>query len=184
MDQGRDRCRTFHGIGQPNVQGEHRTLTGTTDKHHEEGHRQNPVASVETGRKLRHRIQVEAERSHIVAVEQDTDEEEQVGETCHDESLLRSGNGSMQRIIETDEQVGAHTHQLPEQIHLEDVGGYDQTQHRHGEKTQEGIVTLESFLTMHITERIDVHHQTHRRDDDEHHHRNRCQTEAQGEHQL
>ena len=37
---------------------------------------------------------------------------------------------------------------------------------------------------MHVTERIDVYHQTHCRDHDEHHHRDRCQTEAQGKQQL
>ena len=87
------------------MQGEHRTLTGTTDEHQEQGHRHEPVGTVKTGRQLRHRIQVETERSHIVAVEQNTDEEEQVGKACHDEGLLRSSHGSLQRIVETDEQV-------------------------------------------------------------------------------
>jgi hypothetical protein len=83
---------------------------------------------------------------YIVAVEEDTDEEEQVGETCDDESLLRSVHGSVLRIVESDEQVRAHTHELPEEIHLEDVGGHHQTQHRHGEERKESIEALESFL--------------------------------------
>ena len=37
VDESTDGGRTFHGIGQPDVQGEHGRLTGTTDEHQYEG---------------------------------------------------------------------------------------------------------------------------------------------------
>ena len=117
----------------------------------------------------------EAERISIVAEHQDTDKEEHIGKARHDERLLRGGNGGLQRIVETNQQIGADTYQLPEGVHLEDVGSQHQAQHRHGEEAQESVVTLEALLTVHVAKRIDMYHKRHRRDDDEHHHRNGVQ---------
>src|SRR5574344_2935096 len=41
MDEGGHGRRTFHGIGQPDVQREHGTLSGTTDEHEEEAEGQH-----------------------------------------------------------------------------------------------------------------------------------------------
>ena len=43
-------------------------------------------------------------------------------------------------------------HEFPESVHLEDVGGKHQSEHRHGEEAQERIVALEALLTVHIAE--------------------------------
>ena len=50
---------------------------------------------------------VKGERPGIVPVEEDADEEPQVGEARHDKRLLRGRDGLLFRVIETDEQVGA-----------------------------------------------------------------------------
>ncbi len=55
-------------------------------------------------------------------------------------------------IEEADEQIRGDTHELPEDIHLEDVGGHDQSEHREGEERKESVVTLETLLTLHIAE--------------------------------
>ena len=68
----------------------------------------------------------------------------------------------MKRIVETDEQVRAHTHKFPEQVHLEDVGCHDKAEHRHGEEREVSVVALESLLSMHVAERIDVNHKADR----------------------
>ena len=133
--------------------------------------------------KLGHCREVIAECAYVEAVEEYTYQEEQVGEACHDERFLRSGNRRVQRVIEADEQVRAYTHQLPEQVHLEYVRGNDKAKHRHGEKRQESVITLEALLAMHVAERIDMNHETDRGDDYEHHHRYRRKAEANGERQ-
>ena len=94
-------------------------------------------------------------------------------------------------IIEADEQVGANTHKLPEEIHLEDVGSHYQSEHTHGEERQKSIETLEAFLVAfllivlvtlsHVAQAVDMHHQTDRCDDDEHHHTDGSQAEAYSE---
>ena len=141
MDERTDRCRTFHGIGQPDVQGEHGTLTGTTDKHqHQSGGKDKATCGNSLGGVNRDKwsctlsqLQVlderEAERTCIVTEDEDTNKEEHVSKTSNDERLLGGGNSGMQRIVEADEQVRTYTHQLPEQIHLEDVGSHHQSEH-------------------------------------------------------
>ena len=196
VDEGRHRSRTFHGIGQPDVQREHGTLAGATDEHQHKGRRQDKpsgshglrcIAGDERRGAVAHDDighEGEAERLGVIAEDEDTDKEEHIGKTSDDESLLRSGHCCMELIVETNEQVGAHTHQFPEQVHLENVGGDHQSEHRHGEQGQERIVALEALLTMHVAEGVDVHHQTDRRNDDEHHHRNGVQQDAHVEMQA
>ncbi len=57
--------------------------------------------------------------------------------------LIRPREG----VEESDQEVRGSAHKLPEDIHLEDVGGYNQTEHREGEEAQEGVVALESLFT-------------------------------------
>ena len=138
VDECRHRRRALHGIRQPDVQREHRTLTGTTDEHQHQRRgddeasgyqRLADIALDERRRTLAHHHlgtvtgEGEVERVGVVAEHQDTDEEEHIGKAGDDERLLRGSDGGLQRIVEADEQIGAHAHKLPEHIHLEDVGG-------------------------------------------------------------
>ena len=105
VDQRRNRSWTLHRIWQPDVQWEHRTLTGTTDEHEEQRCWHYPSCTCQSRVELWLSIQVVVEGSYIEAVEQDTDEEEEVSETGNDERLLAGMNCSMLWIVETDEQV-------------------------------------------------------------------------------
>ena len=193
VDQGTDRCWTLHSVGQPDVQWEHGTLTGTADEHQEQCGWHDPCSMRQTACQGRVSVEIVVERTHIVAEEQDTDEEEQVGKTRDDKRLLGSVHGSVLGIVEADKQVRAYTHELPEEIHLEDVGGHYQSEHTHGEERQESIEALEAFLVAfllivlvalsHVAEAIDVNHHTHRGDDNKHHHADRSQTETDVERQ-
>ncbi len=184
MYQGRHRCWAFHGIWQPDVQGEHGRLTRTTDEHEHKGCRQDEatggngtrsVALDELGHALGYLNlssgEREVERACVVAEHEDADEKEQVGKARHDERLLRCVYGCVQRVVEADEQIRANSHKLPEHVHLEDVGGQHKAEHRHCEQRQEGIIALEALLAVHVAKRVDVYHEAHGGDDDEHHHR-------------
>ena len=105
VDQRRNRSWTLHCIWQPDVQWEHRTLTGTTDEHQEQRCRHYPSSTCQSRVKLWLSIQVVVEGSYVEAVEQDTDEEEEVRETGYDERLLAGMNCSMLWIVETNKQV-------------------------------------------------------------------------------
>ena len=179
MDEGADGCRTLHGVGQPDVQGEHGTFARTADEHQPQGQRKHHAAFGQS-----HFSGCEGIRAYVVAIHQDTDEEAQVGEARHDERFLRSGDGGRLGIVETDEQVRRYAHQLPEEVHLEDVRGHYQAQHGHGEERQEGVVALEAPFTLHVAEGVDVYHQADGRDDDEHHHRDGVEQDTQVDAQV
>ena len=164
MNEGGHGRRTFHGIGQPDVQREHGTLSGTTDEHEEEAEGQHGSTCSKA-----FLAEVKAERLAVVAVDEDTDEEEEVGEAGDDECLLGGCDGSGRLVVETNQEIRRHTHQLPEHIHLEDVGRHDESEHGHGEEAEEGIVALEASFAVHVAERVDVDHQRDGGDDDEHH---------------
>ena len=170
------------------MQREHGTLAGTSDKHQEKSRGNNPGSSCQVGSQLGHIVQIVAESSYIVTIEEDTYQEKQVCETCHDERFLGCMHGSVLGIVETYQQVGANAHELPEEIHLENIGSHHQTQHRHGEETQESVETLETLLVTflmimlvtlsHVTERVDMHHETHGGNHDKHHHADRRKAES------
>ena len=198
MDQRRNRRRTLHGVRQPDVEREHRTLARTTDEHQEERRGDEPRGRLlhvgEVVGQFGHHAEVVVERSGIVAIDQDTKQEEQVGEAGDDERFLGGVDGCVLRIVETDEHVGADTHQLPEEIHLEYVGRHHEAEHRHREEREEGVEALEALLVAlylivlvalgHVAKRVDMDHQGDRGDDQEHHRRDRREAEADLEEQV
>ena len=113
----------------------------------------------------------EVERVRKIAEHENADEEEHIGKACDDEGLLGGCDGGGCRVIETDEEIGRYADQFPEHVHLEDVGGEHQSEHRHGEEAQVGIIALEAAFTVHVAERVDVHHERHGGNHHEHHHR-------------
>ena len=141
VDKCRNRCRTFHCVRQPDVQREHRRLTSTTYEHKHKGCRQNHAACCKSACavsscKCSSTVEIlymtskrEVVASCVVAEDEDTDEEEHIGEACHDERLLRSVNGCVQSVVEANEEVRAYAHKLPEHIHLEDVGSKHESEH-------------------------------------------------------
>ena len=183
VDEGRHGGGAFHGIGQPNVEGEHGTLTGAADKHQHQRGRDDKRAcchrgidsDIEEGRGMGSQLhrsgEREVERVREVAEHENADKEEHIGKARHDEGFLRGGDSGRRGVVETNEEVGRYAHQFPEHIHLENVGGEHQTEHRHGEEAQVGIIALESALAVHIAEGVDVHHERHGGNHHEHHHR-------------
>ena len=173
MNQGRYGGRTLHGVRQPDMEREHGALARSADEHKSEGQRDHCPGG---GQQLC--VGREGECPGIIAVEEDADEEAQIGEAGDDEGFLRCRDRFGLGVVEADQQVGAHAHQLPKQIHLEDVGGDHQSQHTHREERQEGVVTLETPFALHVAQRVDMHHQRDGRDHHEHHHRDRIEQDA------
>ena len=122
MNQGRYRCRTFHGIRQPDVQREHGTLSSTTDEHQSQCPGQH-----HSGLHQAFGSRVEGESLHVVSVDKDTNQEAQVSKTGDDKGLLAGSDCFRFGVVETNKQIGRHTYQFPEHIHLENVGSYHQT---------------------------------------------------------
>ena len=101
VDQGADRSRTFHSVRQPDVQREHGALSGTAHEHQSQSQRKYHS-------QLHQALFTRSEGKglHVITVDQNTDQESEVGKTGYDECFLAGGNGFRFCIIESDEQVG------------------------------------------------------------------------------
>ena len=99
------------------MQGEHGTLTSTTDEHQHQccrqdectsSHRLGSIAGNEGSSALAHDDVAgkrEAERLRVITKQEDTNEEEHISETRHDKCLLRGGYSGLQRIVESNQKV-------------------------------------------------------------------------------
>ncbi len=163
------------------MQGEHGRLAGAADKDQCHG-----PCQCRCSHKLRRNSLLEngaiprCERAEIkglciVGEYQDADQEKHIGKAGHDKCFFGGRHGSRLCIIEADEQVGGDAHQLPEDVHLKNIGRQHQSQHRESKEREEGVVTLESFFSLHVTQTVDMHHQRDGGDHHQHHHRNRVE---------
>ena len=122
---------------------------------------------------------MERECFRVEGEQQDADQEAEVSEAGDDEGFLGGGHGLGFGVVEADQQVGGYSHQFPEDVHLEDVGGHDESQHGEAEEGEEGVVALESFFPVHVSQAVDVYHQGYGGDDDEHHDGDGVQQDAE-----
>ena len=174
VDECRHRGRALHGVGEPDVEREHGRLAHTAGEDEHQGpceHRgTHECSTLKRGEDalgvLSHGQEVEM--TCIERKYEDTEKESEVGETGDDKRFLTSRDGRGKRVEESDEQEWRRAHKLPEDVHLEDVGSDNESEHRETEERQEGIVTLETLLTVHIAERIDMHHKRDGGDDYKH----------------
>ena len=100
MDEGGHRCRAFHSIREPDMQGEHGALAGSSDEHQPEGEREHSLCRTES-----RSIRAERECPGIEPVNQNSHKEAEVSEPCDDKCFLGSGNSLRLRIVEPDKQV-------------------------------------------------------------------------------
>ena len=190
MDKCRHWRRAFHCIGKPNVQWKHCRLTCATHEDecqcpcHDRTAKERSTSGSRNGCLRIARKRNEVECVGIERQNQNTYQETEVGKTSDDKRLFRRRNGSRQCIIKSDKQIGRHTHKLPEDIHLENVGGEYKPKHREGEQRQESIITLEAFFTVHITKAVKMHHKRYRGNDNKHHCRNRVEKDTNLYHQV
>ena len=96
----RNRCRAFHRVRQPYMQGEHRALSCTSYEHQHQG-----CGQYRAGCGERCLARGERECLHVVAVDEYSDEEEEVGKTGDDECLLGCRNGCGLCVVEAYEKV-------------------------------------------------------------------------------
>ena len=172
------------------MQREHGRLAGSADENQRQGPCDHRTSHESQARHLREHAAVarsqqpEVERAGEERKQQNADQEKQVGEARDDKRLFRGGDRLGLRIVEPDQQVGRNAHQLPEDIHLENVRRHDQPEHRAAEQRQEGVIALEPPLALHVSHAVNVDHQRNGRDDDQHHHRDRVEQHAQIDMQL
>ncbi len=161
VDQRGDGCRTGHRIGQPVVQGELSALSDDSSEDEEHSERQHVgVGEGDVGL---------VEQSGVVQAVELAEQDEQTGHEAHvtetgdQERFLRSGSriggGSVALGVpegpESDEQVRAQSHDLPEDEQLQEVAGDDQSEHTGQEQGDLGVVPrLPGALVSHVSDGV------------------------------
>ena len=188
VDNGRNRCRTFHRVRKPDMHREHGGLAPATRKD-KDGSDDERVSLAYDHKAEVYRFFLEGgERKavqgkevktlHHVAHDHDTEQEETVGKAREDERLLGCAYGRGLVIPETDEKVAGYTHEFPEDEHLEKVRGGHETEHAEAEQRKNREETAGAAVAPHITDAVNVHEEGYHRDHHEHHHRKRIDEEA------
>ena len=176
MDQRADRCRAFHGVGQPHVERELRRLAHGSQQQQDGrggGDAAAQLAGVGGGEGIGH-----AEAAHIDPQEQDAHQQPDVADAGHHESLLRGLSGAGVFEPEPDQQVGAQAHQLPRDVQQQEVVSQRQGQHRRHEQGLPGKVPAEARIALHVLQRIQLDAQGDEGDQTQEHHRQRVDDDA------
>jgi len=181
VDYGTHGRRAFHGVGKPNMHGEHGGLAPAAGKdehgtYHEGGGLLDFADSQVDGcglecRKAERVQNAKVKTADHVAHHHDAEQKETVGKAGEDKCLLGGAHGGGLVVPETDEQVARDAHELPKDEHLEQVGGDDETEHAEAEQREQAKEPPRGTVFAHVANAVDVHHETDEGDDHEHHDR-------------
>ena len=184
MDQGRDRGRAFHGVGQPGVQDELRRLAHGAHEQQEADEGQDVDVPAQELHRLadlsgsRAEDRVQFDRAENEEDGGDAEHEAEIADPVDDEGLDRGGIGRRPQIPEADQEIGGETDPFPAEKHLQEIVGRHQHQHEEGEQRQIGEEARLMRIVAHIADRIDMDERGDGIDHYQHHHRQRI--DAQG----
>ena len=160
VNQGRDGGWTLHRIGQPDMEGELGRLRHRSHEHQQAEQDRDAVGDASGADRLleAHTDLFKAEAAGGPEQSEDAQQEAEVTDAVHHKGFLGGIGGAIAVVPEADEQVGAHAHQLPEHIDLQQVGADHQPKHRTAEQGQIGEEADIAFVVGHVAVGVD-HHQ-------------------------
>ena len=109
---------------------------------------------------------------------EDAQKQTEVTNPVHHKSFLGGVGGTIAVVPEAHQQVGAHAHQLPEDIDLQQVGAHDQPQHGAAEQRQVSEKAHIALVVGHVAVGIDHHQQGDGGNERQHHRPKRVDAEA------
>ncbi len=169
VDEGGDRGRALHGVGQPDVERNLRALAGGPDEQEQadQGEGAPPgVLDRHVSRRGRDRLEVEGAEGD--EDQEDPDQEAGVTDPVDDEGLLAGVGGALLLEPEPDEEVGAQPHALPAHEEHHVVGAQDQREHGEHEQVQVRHVPRVAGVVTHVPDRVDVDQEADEGDDQDH----------------
>ncbi len=175
VDQGGDRGRALHRVGQPGVKTELRRFAHRSDEQEDadQGHRVEALAE-EADRRARlagrgGQDLRDGDGSEDQEGGENAQREAEIADPVDDEGLERRGVGRGLVVPEADEEVGCEADALPAEEHLDEIVGGHQHQHREGEQRQIGEEARLAVVLRHIAPAVEVDERRHRRHHHQHH---------------
>jgi hypothetical protein len=193
VDQGRDRGRALHGVGEPGLQ---RELAGLAARAQEQQHAdRDEHARAELPGPLEDLRVLDG--AQVGPQQEDRQGQADVADPVHQERLLGGRGRGRAVLVEADQQVGRQADALPAQVEHHEVVADDQHQHGRDEQVQLGeepparpvvaglgvVVVVAARVRGHVADRVDVDQRADPGDQQDEHQRQRVdpQPEVDGQ---
>ncbi len=190
VDEGGDRRRAFHRVGQPGVERQLGRLgDGATEQpERDEVERARRELSGRGGVER----QREVERPGLEDEQEERERHRRVADRVHDERLLRGRHRLRPVVVEADQEVRGEADEAPADEQQQQVAAHHEHQHREDEEGHVGEVAALLVLALHVADRVpddqpadagdDQHHrQRDRVDEDLHRHLELAEPELDAE---
>ena len=174
VNQGRDRGRAFHRIGQPDMQRELRALTHRADKEADasDSH-QRPLNNAE----IKHRCGFGRRHledgcviktAEVGKYQTNAEGKTEVTDAVDQERLEVGVNRGWPGEPETNQQIRDQSDCFPAEEELHKIIRHHEHQHREGKQADVGEEALVAGVFFHVTDGVDVDHQRHKGHDAHH----------------
>ena len=149
VDQGRNGSGALHGIGQPDVK---RNLGGFADRSAENQNNREIEQEIVGHGADRILYPVKVESATEMPDEENPDHETKITDPVSEKSLLGGIGGRGFFIPVTDQDIGTHPDEFPENEHHDKVVCQDDARHREHEESQAREIARFPFIISHVSE--------------------------------
>src|SRR5665213_996703 len=167
VDERGDRCGTFHGVGQPDIERKLRALSGRAEKQTKRDGGEHTTLPGRACGQLRRDL-AEGQGAEVRQQKKDSDEKAEVADAVHDESFFAGICGRVLLKIEADEQIRREANALPAYKHQQYIAGQHQHRHEEEEEIEESEIARVSLFMTHVSDGVDMNQETHAGDDEKH----------------
>ena len=164
VDQGTNRSRALHRVGEPGVEWDLSRLCECTDEQQQTGNRGLCFAEL-VGRGEDAAVRDGAE---VDEEQEDADRQANVTDGVHDEGLLGSLDGRRLVVPEANQQVRGESDEAPADQELHEVATDDEHQHREHEHVHVREEATLLRIALHVSDREDVDQEADARHDHQH----------------
>ncbi len=168
VNEGRNGRGTFHGIRQPNVEGNLRGFPGGSEDEQKADAGEDAALHGERKRIDFGEYLSEVERAEVGDEEKHGEQKAEVADAVDDKGFLAGVGGGVALEVEADQQVGGKADALPADEEQEEAGGKDEDQHEEHEEVEVGEEAPVPLFVRHVADGVDVDEEADAGDDGEH----------------
>ena len=176
VDEGADRRRAFHRVGQPRLERDLRRL-----RHRAAEQAERDEVRLPSTRGGRRRRVANVERARVRDQDEEGERHRRVAERVHHEGLLRGLHRARPVVPEADQEVRREADEPPADEQHEQVAALDEQQHREDEERDVREVAALLVVAVHVADRVEDDQPADAADDQHHHRAQRVDEQLQAD---
>ena len=179
VNQGAHRCRSFHRVGQPDIERHLGGLAHRAEEQEQANGRQSDFGLLgQVSHQVKQRFEIhDAEGPED---QNDSEQESEITDAVDDEGFLAGVGCGLFQKIKTDQQVGTDADAFPTDKHQQVVVRHDQDQHGEQKQVQVGKEAVKAVFLSHVADRIDMNEESYAGDHKRHNQRETVVVKAEG----